>query len=63
MLGFPFLLFSIPLVKNLLSRARPTAYDKYGNTVPLIALDYGEETKDEEDEEDDEDDLPEQDKP
>lgn len=35
-LGFPFLLFSIPLVSSLLSRARPTAYDVYGNTVPNI---------------------------
>lgn len=36
MLSFPFLLFSVPLVSSLLSRARPTAYDHYGNTVPII---------------------------
>ena len=40
-LSFPFLLFSIPFVSSLLSRARPTAYDEYGNTVPIIGeIDY-----------------------
>lgn len=36
MLSFPFLCFSVPLVSSLISRARPTAYDEYGNTVPII---------------------------
>lgn len=35
-LGFPFIIFSLPLISSLLTRARPTAYDKFGNTVPVI---------------------------
>lgn len=43
-LGFPFLFYSIPVISTLLSRARPTSYDEYGNTVPYIGtIDYKEE--------------------
>ncbi|KAL4446868.1 hypothetical protein ABPG74_014840 [Tetrahymena malaccensis] len=43
-LSFPFLLFSIPLISSLLSRARPTAYDEFGNTVPVLGeIDYKED--------------------
>ncbi|KAL4439601.1 hypothetical protein ABPG74_004003 [Tetrahymena malaccensis] len=47
MLSFPFLLFSVPLVSSLLSRARPTAYDMYGNTVPIIGqVEYDDDLMD-----------------
>lgn len=29
LLSFPFLIFAIPILKDLLTKARPTAYDKF----------------------------------
>jgi len=29
LLSFPFLIFAVPLMDNILTRSRPTAYDKY----------------------------------
>jgi hypothetical protein len=34
-LSFPFLIFLIPGFKQILTKSRPTAYDRFGRTVPL----------------------------
>lgn len=34
MLSFPFLIFMVPMLSNLLTKAKATAYDKNGNCVP-----------------------------
>lgn len=34
MLSFPFIIFNIPIFLNVLTRSRPTCYDKKGNCVP-----------------------------
>ncbi|KAL4465854.1 hypothetical protein ABPG74_004091 [Tetrahymena malaccensis] len=41
-LSLPFLIFKIGQLQTILTKARPTAYDVYGNTVPTskIEIDY-----------------------
>ena len=34
LLSFPFLIFAVPLCPNILTKARPTAYDRDGRCVP-----------------------------
>eukprot|EP00828_Plagiopyla_frontata_P032698 TRINITY_DN42566_c0_g1_i1.p4 TRINITY_DN42566_c0_g1~~TRINITY_DN42566_c0_g1_i1.p4 ORF type:complete len:113 (-),score=13.69 TRINITY_DN42566_c0_g1_i1:162-500(-) len=38
LLSFPFLIFSIPFLNNILTKSRPTGYDKYGRCLPKIQL-------------------------
>lgn len=35
LLSFPFLIFSIGPIADMLTKTRPTAYDENGNTVPF----------------------------
>lgn len=35
-LSFPFALLKIPVITSFLSHAKPTGYNPYGNTVPLL---------------------------
>jgi len=35
-MSFPFLLLKMPLISTLISHARPTGYNPYGNTVPYL---------------------------
>lgn len=34
LLSFPFLIFALGPLADILTKSKPTAYDKYGNTVP-----------------------------
>ena len=34
LLSFPFLIFAFGPLQDILTKSRPTAYDKYGNTIP-----------------------------
>lgn len=44
MLGFPFLLFNIPIFLNLLTHSKKTCYDINGNCVPpKIDVQYADE--------------------
>jgi hypothetical protein len=37
-LSFPFILLKLPLMSTLISHARPTGYNPYGNTVPFLGV-------------------------
>lgn len=34
-MSFPFLIFAVPMCQSILTKARPTAYDRDGRCVPL----------------------------
>ncbi|KRX01046.1 hypothetical protein PPERSA_00794 [Pseudocohnilembus persalinus] len=34
LLSLPFLIFAVPIISNLLTKSKATAYDQYGNCVP-----------------------------
>ena len=34
LLSFPFLIFALGPLQDILTKSRPTAYDKHGNTIP-----------------------------
>eukprot|EP00760_Papus_ankaliazontas_P009380 PhM_4_TR14061/c0_g1_i1/m.9979 len=36
LLSFPFVVLSLPVIVTLLTHAKPTAFNKFGNTVPYI---------------------------
>jgi len=38
MLSLPWLVFALPMIPTVLTRSRPTAYDKEGNCVPMIPI-------------------------
>ena len=36
LLSFPFLIFNIPFLVQVLTKSRPTGYTEYGTLVPLV---------------------------
>ena len=38
LLSFPFLIFSVPLLNTILTKSRPTGYDKFFLFINLILL-------------------------
>ena len=40
LLSFPFMIFAIPILAEIVTKTRPTRYDKYGRCVPDIPSIY-----------------------